>query len=439
MRFWDNCSTFASEMDIVNLIKSSGARNFAKLLSANVLAQVIGLIVYPILTRIYSPEDFGLLNLFLSIGGVLLILSTAEYYNAIVLPKEDKEAVGVVHLSLLLLLATVVLTGISVLFSDSIAKIFDTPDLAKYYWLMPIMVFVLGAWNILNYWYIRREQYNRISGYQLSQSVLSASSKIGLGYVGLLRCGMIISAVLAPLVSLLVSIGISFSREKQLLLQFSKANICRMANIYRNFPIYSLPRSMVNMVAGQLPVLLLTPIFGSKEVGFWSMALMLGFVPISVITKSLYQVLYQQITTLVNDNQLIGSVLRRFTIGVLIVGAPVAVGLYFVLPVLTEWFLGSGWETTGQYIRWMLPWLLCVFLAASTSFLSDVFFKQKIGLYFELLIALMRTVGVCIGVWLHDFSFSVAGYAIGSAVAVMAQYVWLMSLVRKHDRKILSQ
>ena len=142
---------------------------------------------------------------------------------------------------------------------------------------------------------------------------------------------------------------------------------------------------------------------------------------------------------MVNDNQLIGSVLRRFTIGVLIVGAPVAVGLYFVLPVLTEWFLGSGWETTGQYIRWMLPWLLCVFLAASTSFLSDVFFKQKIGLYFELLIALMRTVGVCIGVWLHDFSFSVAGYAIGSAVAVMAQYVWLMSLVRKHDRKILSQ
>ena len=104
MRFWDNCSTFASEMDIVNLIKSSGARNFAKLLSANVLAQVIGLIVYPILTRIYSPEDFGLLNLFLSIGGVLAILSTAEYYYAIVLPKEEQEAENVFGVGVLWLI-----------------------------------------------------------------------------------------------------------------------------------------------------------------------------------------------------------------------------------------------------------------------------------------------------------------------------------------------
>ena len=59
-------------------------RNVAKLLSANVVAQVIGLLVYPILTRMYTPEDFGLMNLFVSIGSVLVILATAEYYYAIV-------------------------------------------------------------------------------------------------------------------------------------------------------------------------------------------------------------------------------------------------------------------------------------------------------------------------------------------------------------------
>ena len=84
--------TFVAEMSILHLIKSSGVRNFTKLLSANVVAQVIGLVVYPILTRMYAPEDFGLLNLFMSIGGVLAILSTAEYYYAIVLPKEEKDA-----------------------------------------------------------------------------------------------------------------------------------------------------------------------------------------------------------------------------------------------------------------------------------------------------------------------------------------------------------
>ena len=72
--------------------RSAGIKNFSKLLSANIIAQIIGLIVYPILTRIYSPEDFGILNLFLSISGVLVILSTAEYYNEI---KNTQDAHGV--------------------------------------------------------------------------------------------------------------------------------------------------------------------------------------------------------------------------------------------------------------------------------------------------------------------------------------------------------
>ncbi len=74
---------------IRKIVTSELTRNSAKLLSANVVAQAIGLLVYPILTRLYSPEDFGLLNLFLSIGGVLALLSTAEYQYAIVVPKTE--------------------------------------------------------------------------------------------------------------------------------------------------------------------------------------------------------------------------------------------------------------------------------------------------------------------------------------------------------------
>ena len=94
-------------MDLRSIVKSSGVRNFTKLLSANVVAQVIGLVVYPILTRIYAPEDFGLLNLFLSIGGILVILSTAEYYNAIVLPEKKEDGLSVVSLCASMLLLTV--------------------------------------------------------------------------------------------------------------------------------------------------------------------------------------------------------------------------------------------------------------------------------------------------------------------------------------------
>ena len=168
---------------IRKIAHSELVRNSAKLLSANVIAQAIGLLVYPILTRLYSPEDFGLLNLFLSIGGVLVLLSTAEYQYAIVLPKKDEDARGLVHICGLLLLITTGFVLLSVPFSKPIAHLFNTPELANWYWLMPLFVLTMGLWNILNYWYIRRKQFGAISRYQISQSVLSSIMKIGIGCI----------------------------------------------------------------------------------------------------------------------------------------------------------------------------------------------------------------------------------------------------------------
>lgn len=426
-------------MNILTLIKSAGVRNFAKLLSANVVAQVIGLIVYPILTRIYSPEDFGLLNLFLSISGVLVILSTAEYYNAIVLPKRDKEGVEVFYLCVCILLFVVGFTTLSVLFSDEIARLFNTPALANYYWLMPILVLVLGGWNILNYWYVRCARYSSISRYQLFQSTFSAVTKIGFGHFGILQGGMIYSIVIAPTIALIISL-LTLFRQKVMSCwtRPSWNDIKFVANRYHKFPLYSLPRSFVNMVAGQLPVLLLTPLFGAQYVGWWSMALLLGFMPISMITKSIYQVLYQYTTDRVNNNQPIGVYFRRFTIFVLVIGIPLFGILYWLLPDLTLLFLGEGWDEAGVYLRWMLPWLLSSVLTASTGFLADIFFKQQIGFAFEMLTAILRVIGVLLGVWQDDFTLSIVCYAVGSAIAVIAQYVWLVSLVNRYDAQLLS-
>lgn len=187
--------------------------------------------------------------------------------------------------------------------------------------MMPILVFVLGGWNILNYWYIRCARYDSVSAYQLSQSILSAGGKLGFGYAGQLSGGMIYSTVLAPALSLLLSL----LRSRKIvanLATFSWTKTIETARKYRNLPFYSLPRSFINMLAGQLPVLLLTPVFGSKYVGWWSMALLLGFIPISVITKSVYQIMYQYTTERVNNNLPIYTYFQRFTLLVLAIGIP---------------------------------------------------------------------------------------------------------------------
>lgn len=421
---------------IRKIMHSELVQNSAKLLTANVIAQAIGLLVYPILTRIYSPEDFGLLNLFLSIGGVLVLLATAEYQYAIVLPKKEEDARGLVHICGLLLLITTGIVLMSVPFAASIARLFNTPELAGWYWLMPVFVFVMGLWNMLNYWYIRRKEYSRISGYQMAQSVFSASGKLGLGTMGYLQGGMIITTTLAPLASISISILLAWKKHIRYLFANPRVRLKELFKQYRNFPIYSLPRSIINTIAGQLPVLLLTPVFGTKEIGFWSMAILLAFSPISMISKAVYQVLYQHVSQKVNEKQSIGGIFVKFTLVSLTIAIPVFLVLYVFLPNLCGWLLGEGWKITGEYIRWMLPWLCCSLLTASVCFLSDVFAKQRIGLWFEILIAVLRAIGVLAGVWTNSFGVAVAGYAVGSTIAIFAQYVWLYSLVKTYDRNI---
>ncbi|MBQ0034347.1 MAG: oligosaccharide flippase family protein [Bacteroidales bacterium] len=411
-------------------------RNVGKLLSASVIAQVIGLLVYPVLTRLYSPDDFGLLTLFLNIGNILVILATAEYHYAIVLPAEEKDARATFHWGFFLLLITSALVALSVIFRHPIAALFKSPDLARFYWLMPLLVFFMGLWNLLNYWYIRQKEYTRISGYQFSLSILSAGSKLGFGYAGFLSGGMIWSMVIAPALSSFLSISLAFRKAIRPLFGVDKSSSLQMAKTYRNFPLFTLPRDFVNLLVGQLPVFVLTPCFGTRDVGFWGMAVLLGFAPVSMITKALYQVLYQYSTARVHEKQPLMPVMRRFTRWTTLVVVPGFILLYFILPWLTRVLFGAEWVESGYMIRWMLPWLYAVALTSSTCFLSDVFMKQKLGLYFEILLAVLRVLGVALGIWLGSFTWAIAGYCIGSFLAVMAQYLWLISLCRDYDKSL---
>ena len=414
---------------------SAGARNVGKLLSANIIAQAIGLLVYPILTRLYSPEDFGLLNLFSSIAGVLILLSTLEWYNAIVLPKNEKEGRALAHLSLVCIAMVSLLIALTIPFAGSIADLFHSPDLAQYYWLLPIYVAMMGIWNVLNYWYIRKKEYGYISGYQISQTLFSAGFKVGFGWIPLLG-GLVYATILSPLCALIVFILLSAKQLTPLLTDWDWQSCKKVAGKYSNFPKYSTPRVVLNNIAGQLPVLVLTPLFGNKLVGFWGMAIMLAFVPISIVTRALYQVLYQQTTEKVNNNLSIKSYYKHFSLWTLAVIVPVFALLGWVLPELTAWLLGDEWRTVGEYIRWMLPWLVGVMLVNSTGFIPDIFGKQKMEFVFEIIMALARALGVILGIWQNDFLMAIAGYSIGSAIVAGARYIWQLALIRHYEQSL---
>lgn len=420
-----------------SIFQSAGVKNVAKLLSANVIVQAIALIVYPILTRLYSPEDFGLQNLFLSIGGVLVLLSTAEYQNAIVLPKRDEDARALVHIGSIIAFVLTLITVLTIPFAHTIASIFKTPELSRWWWLMPLYIIIMSSWTLLNYYYTRTKQFTIISTYQIVNTLSNSGAKIGFGWSGFTLGGLIISSIIGPLLGLLTSVLSSWRSGISYLLRASThTERIAVAREYDKFPKYSLSRSTINILSSYLPTFCLTPVFGTSPIGLWSMALTLAFVPINMFNRAVYPVLFQHASECVNTSRSMGGIYRKFTLWALGISIAGSVILFWILPWMVTLLLGDQWSETAEIIRWMLPWLICTVLTASTGALADVFGKQRIGLRFEITLALLRLASIILGIVLNDFMVAIIGYILSSALVSGAQYIWLMSLVKLYDRSL---
>ena len=413
-------------------ILSPSVRNVGKLLSANVVAQAIGLLVYPILTRLYAPENFALLNLFTSIASVIALFATFEYHYAIVLPKEEEKAISLVHLCFLILAGVLAVTCLSIPFASPIATLFKAPDLARYWWMLPFLVAGIGIWNILNYWYIRRTAFSRISGYQVTQSIFSAAGKIGLGVLGWLNCGLIVASVLAPLLALLTSACLAWKRHLRMLLTRSK-DIPVAAKEYANFPKFSLPRALVNAVSVSLPVWILTPHFGLEQVGYLSLAMMAAVLPFSLFARACYQVLFQVVTEKVQQQKAIGNLVSRF---IILSGSAMIVillAVYFILPQMVTVLFGAQWIESAAIIRALYPYLLLTPICGTICFLSDVFGKQKIAMWLEIGYLLLMATALCTGIYFGSFIGTVQLFAWTRLIYLSIQLLWFISLVRKYD------
>ncbi len=364
-----------------------------------------------------------------------MLLSTAEYQYAIVLPKKDEEARGLVHICGFLLLITTGIVLLSVPFSKPIARLFNTPELANWYWLMPLFVFVMGLWNILNYWYIRRKQFGAISRYQISQSVLSSLTKIAMGCIKNIHCGLIIGSLFGPLLPMVVNLYHA-TADKLLRHLQPKKNYRTLMSQYKNFPLFSFPRALLNQLGSNMPTLLLTPFFGLTEIGFFSMSITLGFRPINMLCSSIYQVMYQRLAERVINKDSIWKLLAKYIIRTGSISILFFLILFFILPDIVTFLLGEEWLTTSKYIQLMLPWLLMVILVSTTSYITDIFQRQRGYMIFEIIYVLSRLAALIIGIIYDSMYISISLFCIVSSIILLLEFIWFAHIIYTYEESI---
>ncbi|MDE7338233.1 MAG: oligosaccharide flippase family protein, partial [Bacteroidales bacterium] len=369
--------------------------------------------------------------------GVLLLVANADYHYALLLPKSEKKAVGVFQADFLWVTGMTLLVALSVFFRKPIAALFNAPELAVFYPLLPLFVLLSGLWTLFNYWFTRNKKFSTIGLYQVSQTASNSLLKYGFGLAGKLRWGLVVSTVSGLALALAGALATGFRHNKaqlRMLFRLDFRQIGTALRRYKRFPIFSLPRSIVNYFSGNLPFFLLTPAFGLGAIGYFGMALTLSFRPINMIVSSIYQVFFQKFSEKVQNRQEIGKLFNRFIVRTLAVVIPCFAVLYFFLPQLCAWLLGDNWAVTGEHIRLLLPWIAMVCVGGSLCFIPDIFQKQSVMLGIEIAYFALRCASLFVGILLHDLSLALLLFSFSGVVVIAVQLIWYRSLITRYEK-----
>lgn len=366
-------------------------QNILTLFTGTLIAQAIPIIISPILTRLYSPEDFGLYGLFISIVSILSVLVSGSYEHAIVLPEKIKDFINVTSLSVIITLFFSLFTLIFIiLFNHQICLLLNNDEISKILYLIPLTILLTGLFNILKYVNIRDKKFKDISKVSVYKTITIATVQL-LG--GIFKYN-VLGLVSGVIISNITTNKILFKNLKKykFVQNISTHKIKEVAIRYVNFLKFQTPSSLLNSFSANLPTIIFSKYFNLKVVGFFSFTNRLLLMPTAIIGKSVGDVFLSEIIKLKNDkdNLKINLTIIRTLNKLILIGSISYSFLMIFGDLLFKLIFGFKWVVAGEMTQILSISLFFIFISAPLSKVFIIYEKQKQLLYSLLIIVIIR-------------------------------------------------
>lgn len=406
------------------LPQSGFARSVMTLMTGTGLAQVLPIALSPILTRLYSPQEFGVFALYGSTCAILAVLVTGKYELAIVVPKHDSEAINLVAVTILSsLLVSIVSLVIVLVWDESIVRLLGHPEVQFWLYLVPLTTLILGCYYALNYWTNRRSRYKSMAISRVVQSGAASAVQLaaGVSKVGLL--GLILGQLFGQLLSTLF-LAKSLPRDERRL--FRRISLKRMSCVsrrYIGYPKYMVPGQAMSVGATEMPLLLLTVFFGAGVAGFYSLAQRIMAAPLSLVASAVGDVYRQKAAgQYASEGECLDIFLGSLKRLVLFAFLPMLPVLLFG-PWLFAFVFGDSWRVAGEVASVLA--VLVFFQTLSSPLSSTVLFAG--WLHLDSLWQFARLCAAGLVFYISDQT------GIGYKVAIMAHVCVLSCLYVLHS------
>ena len=362
------------KFDLLKYFKSDILRNTSVLISGTAIAQLIPILLQPLLRRSFTPETFGAYGVYLSLVGIIIVISSFRYELAIVLPENEIEAMSVFFLSVIINFCfNLVLFLFVFLFKSEILSILNLSSKFEVFLLLtPTGVFLFGFYQSLNYWLIRKKKFFAISLNKFVRRGGEGASQLALVVAGN-SYGLIFGDLIGHIAN--ISSGIVQGIKSGLSIRYLSARKLWYAlKKYSDYPKYNFLPAFMEACSFLLPAILITRFFSAERTGYYDLARLLLSVPLALIATSLSNVLLQRISEKENEQHSIRKdLLFVLSIVSLIVLAEITIIQYFG-EELFSFFFGKEWTLSGRIAK-ILVWSF-TFNFLTSSF-SSVFISLK--------------------------------------------------------------
>lgn len=331
------------------LPKSTFGRGVITLLTGTGLAQALPIALSPILTRLYTPEEFGVFAFYMSVVAILVIFVTGKYEIAIVIARSEAEAVNLVAATVMLsLVGSLILLGIVLMWGAEILALVSSADMGSWLYLVPLTTMIIGVYNALNFWANRRTRYTAMAVSRVVQSGVGSAVQLTAGASKSGVLGLIMGQISGQLISMLFLLRSLPQGERNLIRRVSAKRVWHVARKHIDYPKYMAPSQLISVLATELPLLLLTVFFGAGIAGLYSLAQRVTAAPLSLIGGAIGDVYRQQASEQYGRT---GNCLALFVASfkrLLLFGVVPALPILLFGPQIFGFVFGATWRAAGE-------------------------------------------------------------------------------------------
>ncbi|MEN6488158.1 MAG: lipopolysaccharide biosynthesis protein [Smithella sp.] len=429
-------------MRIFSFTKSSDSfsGNALKIVSGTVIAQALGVLVTPIIARLFAPEAFGLVAIFLSTTGIMGAIVCLRYEFAIMIPESNEEAANILGVSLL---SVIIMTSLSALLvslgSKQIIGLLNTPELKDYLWLVPVTIFSQGLFAALTYWSSRTKHFGRLSVARIVSSLTTQTAKLAAGFAGFVGGGILIgTSVLGSIVASGTLGGQIWRDDKKLFLDHIRWQaISRGCVRFKKFPLIDTWGALMNSISWQLPALMLTCFFSTAIVGYYALGLAIIKAPLDIISGALSQVFYQKACDEKNIRGNNGELVEKLMESLIFIGLLPIMVLAIVGEEVFTVIFGDRWLEAGRYTQILTPWIFVWFVSSPLGVLFSVYEKQGSALFVHSLVLVSRIISLYIGGYYKNIYLALGLFSATGVIAYGFVAVWNIRLSRANGLRII--